>query len=328
MWLFNKLSGKFWSCCWLPQTILTKLTRKFIFMYFNLCFPSFFFHLKCLMGHLDFLSLKMTQSMECLSLPFKNKDPGRFYGISYLPHSICWLRHVSLKKIRRREPAWEPCRPVDSWMVSTVGQMFTLTPSGCLGGNVHEGTKPKGKGILPGSGTFWAQSSLCQERTQPALGQVWAHLDVVISGRNMVFVPGTNRHRLLAIQMAHDGTGCLAANSTPQPLRRHSGRWQPSRSWDTSSPPPPYSASSAEPQSTHTWMQQMVPRRYCFLQPGWMASWTGRASLETTAVKQGMVSPRKGRHHVGGIEDGSSERKGGQLRSFRSTFYIMTTNGW
>jgi hypothetical protein len=37
---------------------------------------------------------------------------------------------------------------------------------------VHEGTKPKGKGILPGSGTFWAQSSFCQERTQPALGQV------------------------------------------------------------------------------------------------------------------------------------------------------------
>ena len=65
-------------------------------------------------------------------------------------------------------------------------------------------------------------------------------------------------------QMAHDGAGCLAANSTPQPLRRHSGRWQPSRSWDTSSPPPPYSASSAEPQSTHTWMQQMVPRRYCY----------------------------------------------------------------
>ena len=115
------------------------------------------------------------------------------------PHNICWLRHISLKKIGRIEPAWEPCRPIESWMVSTVGQMFTLTPSGCLGGNVHEGTKPKGKSVLPGSGTFWAQSSLHQERTQPALGQVWTHLDGVISGSNVVFVPGTSTDRLLPI---------------------------------------------------------------------------------------------------------------------------------
>lgn len=169
-------------------------------MYFNLCFSSFLFHLKCLVGHLDFLSLKTTRFMECLSLPFKNKDPGRFYGISYfLPAQHLLVQTCFFKENWKKRASLRTLQTVDSWMVSTVGQMFTLTPSGCLGGNVHEGTKPKGKGILPGSGTFWAQSSFCQERTQPALSQVWTHLDGVMSGRNVVFVPGTNRHRPLAI---------------------------------------------------------------------------------------------------------------------------------
>ena len=47
------------------------------------------------MGNLGYLSLKMTQSLKCLSLPFKNKDPCMFYGISYMLHGICWLRCIS-----------------------------------------------------------------------------------------------------------------------------------------------------------------------------------------------------------------------------------------
>ena len=170
-------------------------------MYFNLCFSSFFFPIwNGLVGHLDFLSLKMTQSMECLSLPFKNKGPGRFYGISYfLPAQHLLAQTHFFKENWENRASLKTLQTIESWMVSTVGQMFTLTPSGCLGGNVHEGTKPKGKSILPGSGTFWAQSSFHQERTQPALGQVWTHLDGVISGSSVVLVPVTSTDRLLAI---------------------------------------------------------------------------------------------------------------------------------
>ena len=170
-------------------------------MYFNLCFSSFFFpHLKWSGGtsRLPFFKNDTVYGMPIL--PFKNKGPGRFYGISYfLPAQHLLAQTHFFKENWENRASLRTLQTVESWMVSTVGQMFTLTPSGCLGGNVHEGTKPKGKSILPGSGTFWAQSSFHQERTQPALGQVWTHLDGVISGSSVVLVPVTSTDRLLAI---------------------------------------------------------------------------------------------------------------------------------
>lgn len=53
--------------------------------------------------------------MECLSLPFKNKDPGRFYGISYfLPVQHLLVQTRFFKENQKKRASLRTLQTVDS----------------------------------------------------------------------------------------------------------------------------------------------------------------------------------------------------------------------
>lgn len=66
---------------------------------------------------------------------------------------------------------------------------------------------------------------------------------------------------------------------------------------ETLLPSPPSQQAQQSHQAHTPWMQQMVPQR-CYFAVWLNGKLSRQASLETTAVKQGMSVPSKRRHHV------------------------------
>lgn len=120
-------------------------------------------------------------------------------------------------------------------------------------------------------------------------------------------------------KVAHNNTQVPGTNCTLERLWGTFPPWKRNRSWDTNLPTPTF-LSELSKASEHTYLgEQMVPWCYCYLQSEWQME-PSRTVYRPVQLNR-TLSPKKGSHHLGGIEYGSSShRKWGQLRWSEAVF--------